>query len=263
MSAIPHLVGMVHLLPLPGSPLFSGSMTDVLDAARSDATELAKAGFPALMIENFGDGPFFADAVPAETIAAMSIAVEAILHQSGLPIGVNVLRNDVLAALGIAAATGAGFVRVNVLTGMMHTDQGPITGRAAEALRKRAMIAPRVEIWADVMVKHATPPPGLELRHAALDTVDRGHADAVIVSGHGTGSEPDPEEVRLVSEAVPKETRVVIGSGTTPANVARLHEVADTVIVGSFTKRDGDARNRVDPGRAAHLIDAARACGLL
>ena len=44
-----------------------------------------------------------------------------------------------------------------------------------------------IEIWADGMVKHATPPPGLDIKQAAEDTVIRGLADAVIVSGAGTG----------------------------------------------------------------------------
>ena len=34
------------------------------------------------------------------------------------------------------------------------------------------------EVWADVLVKHATPPPGFDVRQSAEDTVKRGHADA-------------------------------------------------------------------------------------
>src|SRR5690606_40090544 len=90
------------------------------------ARTLADAGFPALMVENFGDVPFYADRVPAVTVAAMTRCVEAVKEATGLSVGVNVLRNDVESALSVAAATGAQFVRVNVLTGTMFTDQGPI-----------------------------------------------------------------------------------------------------------------------------------------
>ncbi|MDH3190212.1 MAG: phosphorybosylanthranilate isomerase, partial [Acidimicrobiia bacterium] len=69
MSSIPHLVGMIHLLPLPGSPGFAGSIDSVIDHALDDAARLQEAGFPALMVENFGDAPFFPDSVPAETVA--------------------------------------------------------------------------------------------------------------------------------------------------------------------------------------------------
>ena len=263
MSPIPRVVGMVHLLPLPGSPGFNGSMDEIMKTAVSDASDLADAGFPALMIENFGDVPFLADGVPAETISAMTVSVTEVSDATGLPFGVNVLRNDAVSALGIAAATGAAFIRVNVLTGIMYTDQGPIVGQAAAVLRKRSQLVPGVEIWADVMVKHAAAPAEIDASQAAADTVERGRADAVIVSGSGTGAEPDMHEATVVRAAVPTETRVVIGSGANVDNLSRLTGTADSVIVGSSIKVDGDARNRVDPRRASRFIEVARDDGLL
>lgn len=263
MSAIPHLVGMVHLLPLPGSPGHTGSLTDVIDAARSDAHALAESGFPAMIVENFGDVPFYSEIVPAETVATMSRVVHEVLEETGLTVGVNVLRNDANAALAVAAATGARFVRVNVLTGVMYTDQGAITGKAAVVLRNRARLAPDVEIWADVMVKHAVPPHGSSIEQTAADTVERGCADAIIVSGPETGAWPDIEETARVRAAIPKDTRLAVGSGATAENLSSLTDVADTVIVGSSLKYDGDARNRVDPARARRFVVVAREQGLL
>ncbi|MGB7860938.1 MAG: BtpA/SgcQ family protein [Acidimicrobiia bacterium] len=263
MSAIPHLVGMVHLLPLPGSPGYGGAIGEITRTAVEDATALADCGFPALMIENFGDVPFFADAAPAETVAAMAVVVDAVRRATDLTIGVNVLRNDLLSALGIAAATDAAFVRVNVLTGIMYTDQGPIIGRAAEALRSRARLCPDVEIWADVLVKHATPPPGMDIGQAAADTVERGLADAIIVSGSGTGIEPGLDRLTAVKTNIPKETRLVIGSGANTSNLSQLTEVADTVIVGTALKIDSQAANRVDPIRGRQFVQAGTDCGLL
>jgi uncharacterized protein len=263
LSPIPRLVGMVHLLPLPGSPGFKGSIEEVLDAAVADALSLARAGFPAFLVENFGDVPFHADASDPETVAAMSLAARAVSAATGLPFGVNVLRNDALSALGIAVVTGAAFIRVNVLTGVMFTDQGPIVGRADELARRRSALAPEIEIWADVMVKHATPPPGLDIRQAAEDTVIRGLADAVIVSGAGTGLEPDLHEAALARSAIPKGTRLVIGSGAGVDNLGRLVEVADTVIVGSSLKVDGSANSPLDMARVAPFVEAARHHGLV
>ncbi len=263
MTPIPRLVGMVHLQPLPGSPGYSGSMPDVMADAASEARALSTAGFPALMVENFGDVPFRAERVGPETVAAMALAVAAIIEATQLPVGVNVLRNDALSSLAIAVATGARFIRVNVLTGVMHTDQGTITGKADDLMRQRASLAPGVEVWADVLVKHATPPPGLDAGQAAEDTVLRGLADAVIVSGRGTGGEPDLEVARVVRSSVPKETRVVIGSGATTANLGSLLESADTVIVGSSLKADGLATSKVDPTRAAAFVETARDHGLI
>ena len=147
--------------------------------------------------------------------------------------------------------------------GMMYTDQGPIAGKAAEVLRKRSTLAPDVEIWADVMVKHAAAPHGIDARQAAGDTVERGLADAVIVSGSGTGAEPDIHEANIVKAAVPPTTRVVVGSGANVGNLSKLLNIADTVIVGSSIKVDGDANKRVDPIRAARFAQVAGEHGLL
>lgn len=263
MSSIPHLLGMVHLLPLPGSPLHQGSLRQIVDRAVSDATALTGAGFPALIIENFGDVPFHRESVPAETVAAMTLAVTAVAEATGVPIGVNVLRNDAMSALGIASATGAVLVRVNVLTGLMYTDQGPIIGRAAEVIRKRNAIAAGVEVWADVHVKHAVAPVGATPGQMAIDTVERGLADAIIVSGSGTGLEPDLQELSVIRESVPKDTRLVVGSGASTQNLPELLEYADTVIVGSSLKADGDAHNQVDTLRASRFVETARANGLI
>jgi membrane complex biogenesis BtpA family protein len=246
------LIGMVHLGPLPGAPSYTGDLRTVIDAAVADAATLAAAGFDAVMVENYGDAPFFADDVPEITLAAMTRAVEAV-DGAGLPVGVNVLRNDALAALAVAAATGAGFIRVNVLSGTMFTDQGPIVGRAAEVARFRTEHCPDVAVMADVFVKHATPPDGLTLEDATKDLSERSGADAVIVSGTATGSGANLDEVQLVAAAT--DLPVYVGSGVTAATVAETLKVADGVIVGSATKARIDAP--VDAALAAAVVEAA------
>lgn len=263
MRNIPHLVGMIHLKALPGSPGFTGSIDSLLGTALDEASLLVDAGFPALIVENFNDVPFFADTVPAETVASMTRITDALVRETGVPIGVNVLRNDAMAALGIAAATGAPFIRVNILSGVMYTDQGPIVGRAAEVMRKRAELGADIEVWADVLVKHATPPPGMDARQATEDTLERGLADALIVSGSGTGHAPDLERLKMVREAAGPNTRIAVGSGAEPASFEDLAAHADTLIVGSFTKVDGQASNPLDPGRVAAAVDAARSIGII
>lgn len=252
---LPRLIGMVHLGSLPGSPGYRNDLQAVVDAAEADAVALADAGFEAVIVENYGDAPFFADDVPNATVAAMTRAVGAVSESTGLATGVNVLRNDASAALAIAAATGAGFVRVNVLSGTMYTDQGPIVGRAAEIARLRRQLCPEVAIVADVFVKHATAPPGLTIENAARDLAERGGADAVVVSGTGTGRPLDLDELIRVRAAI--DLPVLAGSGVTSETVAEILSIATGAIVGSATKVDGIATAPVDPIRAASLIAAA------
>jgi uncharacterized protein len=252
---VPHrLIGMVHLRPLPGAPSFDGDLDGVIAAAVADADALAAAGFDAVIVENFGDAPFFPDDVPKTTVAAMTMAVVAVAGV-GLPVGVNVLRNDALAALSIAAVTPASFIRVNVLAGTMFTDQGPIVGSAAEVARFRAAHCPDVAVLADVFVKHATPPPGLSLRDATIDLSDRSGADAIVVSGSSTGAPAAVDDLETVTGST--RLPVFVGSGVTADTIGAILRIADGAIVGTATKPDGRIEAPVDPDLAGAVVAAA------
>jgi membrane complex biogenesis BtpA family protein len=228
-------------------------------AARADAEALAGAGVDGIMVENFGDVPFHPDAVPPEAVSALTMAIRAVQEMApGIPVGVNVLRNDARSALGIAAVTGAAFMRVNVHSGTMWTDQGPISGRAHETLRVRSALGAEVAILADVHVKHATPLPGESLADAARDTWFRGLADVVVVSGAGTGLATDPARIEAVRKAVPGAP-VWVGSGVTPESLPALAGRVQGLIVGSWLQVDGQAGRRVDPARAHAFMETARA----
>jgi len=256
MAALPRLIGMVHLLPLPGSPEFSGDLIPVVEQAVSDARTLAAAGFDGLMIENFGDAPFYPDCVPPVTVAAMTRVAASVAAAVELPLGINVLRNDALSALSIAAVVGASYIRVNVLTGTMFTDQGPIVGRAAEVARLRAALGVDVKILADVMVKHAVPPPGLTLEQAADELTGRGGADAVIASGPATGRPPTLEHLEQTKAAI-GDLPLYVGSGATAVTARSFLTAADGLIVGSATKRNGDIGAPVDVTLAGEVVAAA------
>ena len=253
---LPRLIGMVHLAALPGAPGYRGGIGEVIAAAVRDAETLQIAGFDGLMIENYGDVPFFAEKVPSITVSAMTAAVQAIADAVDIPFGVNVLRNDGEAAMSIAAVTGASYIRVNVLSGSMQTDQGLITGRAAELARLRRSLGLEVGILADVFVKHAVPPSGLTIEQAAADTWERGLADALIVSGAGTGEEPDAGDLRRVHVAVP-DAHLLVGSGARVDNVTKLLETAGGVIAGTALKHGHVTTAAVDLDQARAFIEAA------
>jgi hypothetical protein len=255
------LIGVVHLAATPGAPRFGGDRAAVVRRAVADAQALVAGGVDALIVENLGDVPFFARSVPPETVAIMTLALDAVLRVAGsVPVGVNVLRNDARAALGLCAATGASFVRVNVHCGAAVTDQGVIEGDAAHTLRERTRLCPDVKLLCDVHVKHAMPLGGGSIESAALDTLQRGLADALIVSGEATGSAPDAERIARVRRAVPQAV-ILIGSGLDERNAGALLEHADGAIVGTSLKRDGRVDQPVDEARVARLrklFDAAR-----
>jgi membrane complex biogenesis BtpA family protein len=228
-------------------------MQQVIDAALRDARALEDGGVDGIIVENYGDTPFYPEAVPAATIAAVTLAVAAVLRSVSIPVGVNVLRNDAAAALAVCAATGAAMMRVNVHTGAMLTDQGWLTGRAHETLRRRAELGADVAILADVFVKHATPAQGLTIEDAARDTWERGHADALIISGSGTGEAASLTDIGSVRASVP-DAAILIGSGLTVDNAADMLRHADGAIVGSALKTDGHAASPVSLERVRQLM---------
>lgn len=250
------VIGVVHLKALPGSPGYGGDMDAVLAAAIADTAAYLAGGADALIVENFGDTPFFGGPVPPETIAAMTAAALAVRKRAELLLGINVLRNDARAALGIAAAVGARFVRVNVHAGAMATDQGVLEGRAAETMRVRAALAHEIEVLADVHVKHARPLTDESIEDAASNLYHRARADGVIVSGNATGAETSLEDLRRVRSVLP-DAKLFAGSGVTLQVVADVLRIADGVIVGTALKHDGDIDAPVDQERVREFMNAA------
>jgi membrane complex biogenesis BtpA family protein len=253
----PAIIGVVHLPPLPGTPGAAQPIDQIARYAVSEARVLADAGFDAAIVENFGDAPFHADRVEPHTVAAMTVVAQAVRQEVKLLLGINVLRNDAMAALAIATAAGAALVRVNVLTGVYATDQGVIEGRADEVMRFRDAIGCGAAVLADVHVKHATPMSQPDIVLAAEETAYRGRADALILTGSTTGRPADFADADRVRAAVP-DRPILIGSGVTPDTIAEALRHADGVIVGTAIKRDAKTTNRIDPTRARELTHVAR-----
>ncbi len=251
------IIGVVHLLPLPTSPRWGGNLGAVIERAEREAAALASGGVDGIIVENFFDAPFAKDAVDPAVVSAMSLIVDRLQNLVTLPIGVNVLRNDARGALAIASCIQAPFIRVNVLTGAMATDQGVIEGCAHDLLRYRRELGSDVKILADVLVKHARPLGATNLTTAVQDTIERGLADGIILSGWATGSPPTREDLELASTAA-NETPVFIGSGANWENIASLLGAANGVIVSSSLKRHGKREEPIDPIRVSQFVEAAR-----
>jgi membrane complex biogenesis BtpA family protein len=253
------VLGMLHLAPLPGSPRYDGPLARIRERLLWDAEALAAGGVDGFVLENFGDAPFYPKRVPAHVVAHMSVLASEVSRHYELPLGINCLRNDALAALAIAQATGAAFIRVNVLCGARVTDQGIIEGQAHALLRERASLnATHIAVLGDVDVKHSTPVgTPRPLAQEVDDLVTRGMADGVVVSGAATGSPTDVAHLRAVREAAP-DVPVLVGSGVHMDNVDALVPLVDGLIVGTSLKRDGVATNPVDLGRVRELMARLR-----
>lgn len=244
------IIGMVHLLPLPGSPRYDGRGLDgIMGRALQDAKALREGGIDGLMIENFGDAPYLKANVGPEAISAMASIVKEVIDAVEVPVGVNVLRNDAEAALAIANAAGGEFIRVNVFTEAIVSDQGIIEACAPKLIRyRRRLGAEGIKIFADVHVKHGALLSARPIEESARDAAYRGFADALIVTGARTGEASELQSLLKVKKAAPDKP-VLIGSGATRQNVAKLLERADGAIVGTSFKVGGIVENPVDGTR--------------
>ena len=252
----PRIVGVLHLPPLPGSARGgrAANMDQIVDAILRDASVYASAGVDTVIVENYGDLPFVRGRVDAAVTSAMTRVVDAVQRETGMAVGVNVLRNDVITAASIAAMTGARFVRANVYVGVMQTESGIIQGCAHDVQQELKRLGAEVEVWADLAVKHAAPLVERSICEQADDATERAFASALILTGPATGKAADPTAVadlRAHDSRVP----IYVGSGATETTIPTMPG-ATGFIVGTAMKIDGVVTNPVDPARVRAIIAA-------
>ncbi|MGY4706369.1 BtpA/SgcQ family protein [Candidatus Bipolaricaulota sp. J31] len=253
------IIGMVHLPPLPGSPGYRGEpVEEIVEFALREAEALCEGGVDAILVENFHDYPYPTGKVPTPTLIAMAAVAHRVKEAVDRPVGVNLLFNDAEDELYLAWCLGLDFIRVEGFVDLLLSDMGPLLPAAPDLMRlRRTLGAEGVAILADVQGKYTHALPARDIVDSARDALERGLADAVILTGARTGQSAPLGLVRHLKEEFP-EAKVLLGSGITPQSVPELLAVADGAIVGSYFKRDGNVHNPVDPARVRELMAAAR-----
>ena len=246
------IIGMVHLKPLIGAPLYE-SMEKVIARAITDAQALEVGGVDGIIVENVFDIPFYPDRVPPETISAMTLVAAKVAENIDLPLGINVLRNDSISAMAIATVIEASFIRVNVLSSAYVTDQGIIQNKAYELLRYRSFLRSNVKIFADLRVKYAKLLVDRPICLEAEELTTRSLADAIIITGEKSGSPPDKSLIEAVRKCA--KSPIIIGSGLTIGNLADYLPLVDGAIVGTYFKEDGIFENPVSVKRVKEFME--------
>jgi len=251
------IIGMVHLLALPGAPRYD-SRTGIagnLEWAMNDARALEDGGVDAVMFCNEFDVPY-PKKVGAETVAAVTHLASRVTEKISLPHGISVLF-DFFATIAIAKATGAGFARV-ILTGAYAGDYGIMDTFGAELLRFRKSIdAEQVKLFTNISGEFGAPIAKRPIEISAKGAVFVGLGDALIVQGPMTAMETDVEDIRRVKETV-RDIPVLAGTGVNVDNVTKILRYADGAIVGTSLKVAGSTWNRVDEGRVKEFMSVVR-----
>jgi membrane complex biogenesis BtpA family protein len=249
---------MIHLPALPGTAAGKNAkFSDLVKYALQELESLQKGGVDGVIVENFWDVPYYPDEVPAITIAAMAAVAGAVVQKSSVPVGVNILYNAYKAEISVARAIGASFLRAEVFVDPAISETGLIPASSPALIRERsALYAEDVAILADVQGKNTTPMWSRPITESAVDAEKRGLADAIVVTGVGTGksaSMADLQEVRNVI-GLP----LLAGSGVNPKSLASILSVCDGAIVGSYFKQGGSISAPTDPERVAELMAVAK-----
>lgn len=250
------IIGMVHLLPLPGSPGFAGSLEDIYTRAEWEIDILYKAGVDGMIIENLGDEPYLIGEPSAEQLAIMAAVTYQARRSTAMPVGVNVQFNAWQAEIGLAYGCMADFVRVEVFVDTVLMAQGSVQPCAAQITRyRKALNAQGVHLFADIQTKYTRNVLAQSLGVSARDAEAAG-ADALIVTGAGTGMATPLEAVTEARQA--SALPLLVGSGTHSGNVAEVLQHADGVIIGSALKEDGRAENKVSLERATAFMQQVK-----
>lgn len=249
-------IGMVHLLPLPGTLHYGGNFQAILDQAVSDAKKLEEANFDALIVENVNDAPFEYDSMTPLQLYSLAIVCDHVRRSVSIPMGIDACGESVQ-GIYIGALTGASFVRVPYFVDIRIGQNGLINpcGYQAVMTRKRAGLE-HIRILADIQVKHTYPLCENIPVEASASWAKAIGADAIIVTGLATGMETPIETMQRVKAVV--DLPVVVGSGMNASNTCKQFEYCDGAIVGTAVKEQGSLMRPVDKKKAVEFMEAAK-----
>lgn len=248
------IIAMIHLAPLPGSPLYDkdGGMQKIIDLAGADIAALQQGGVDAVMFGNEGDRPYLLKASP-QSLAAMAFAVGELKRMIKIPFGVNYLW-DPVASVGLGIASGARFVR-EIFTGVYDSDMGLWAPDAATAVRLRSDCnRSDMKLLFNINAEFASPVGDRSIAARAKSAVFSSLADIVLVSGPMTGQAVETGNLKTVKDALP-DTPVFANTGVNIGNVADILSIADGAVIGTHFKVDGDTWKAVDGERVKRFMD--------
>ncbi|XP_046897628.1 uncharacterized protein F13E9.13, mitochondrial isoform X1 [Hypomesus transpacificus] len=248
------VIGMVHVQALPGTPLSTMAIPQLVEEACREAEIYHNAGIDGLIIENMHDIPYSFSVGP-EVCASMTAVCDAVrASYPSLPLGIQILSAANQPALAVALASRLDFIRAEGFVFSHVADEGILNACAGDLLRYRKQIgAERVQIYTDIKKKHSSH--ALTSDVSVVETARAAEfflSDGLIITGTATGLQADPAELKDVAQSVKIPT--LIGSGVTFNNVEDYLD-ANAMIIGSHFKKGGYWANQVDPERVKRFME--------
>jgi membrane complex biogenesis BtpA family protein len=249
------VIGMVHLLPLPGTPFYQeGSLDQTLEKAVADATALRNGGADGCLIQTVDRVYPAGDEADYARVAAMAAVTRAVAMATGpeFHVGVQIMVNALKASVAVAKVCGGSFIRCTALVGATVGASGMVEANPHDFLTYRARIgAQSIALIAEVNSRHfhwlgeqSTADIARMAARVGAEAVEVSHPDEAT----------NAQLVREIKQAMP-HLPVILGGYTTHGNVARRLADADGAFVGACLKTDR-WDGRVDIDRVRAYVDA-------
>lgn len=235
-----YIVGLVHLLPLPGTPFFeAGSLEKNIEKAVADALALSRGGAHGCLIQTVDRAYGNQDDTDYARVAAMARIVDAV--RKAVPkdflVGVQLMWNCITPSLAVAKVCGADFVRCTALVGVSDSPYGTVEAQPLKVQEyRRKLDAMDIALIAEIQGYHfqgGDGDPIKELCSRAYFAAYAG-ADAVEIV------DKDEEKNNRMAQAVMQMgIPVVLGGGTNAGNVKSRMRYARMALVGSCFEKKG------------------------
>lgn len=230
------IIGLVHLCPLPGTPLYrQGDLERSREKVKRDVSALLEGGASGCLVQSVDKIYPSTDDTDYARVAGMALLVETARQIAGpdFLIGAQLMWNCITPSLAVAKVCGADFTRCSVLVGQSPSPFGMIQADPLKVMSYRQKIeAQDIAMVAEISGYHflqngTYDPESLKSMAKSAMTVG---ASAIEVYS------PDPvlndQMVRDIKGSLP-QAPVILGGGTNVENARQRLSLADGAFVGS------------------------------
>lgn len=230
------IFGMIHLS-------FDEADDDRIKRAIRETQILEEEGVDGIIVENYHGS--------VDDIEKYFEQSKAILENSKLIVGINVLPNDYKEALELADKVGAKFIQLDYVAGTYLNNKFIYESHFLSIREKY----PHILVLGGVWPKYYEPVETSKLKDDIKSGMKR--ADAIVVTGAGTGKETPLDKIKEFKDIV-GDFPLIIGAGLTPDNISVQLALANGGIVGSSFKPGEITRKEIKRELVKSFMDEVR-----
>ncbi len=246
------VIGMVHLLPMPGNAAYRDNKEEIIRNAIEDAKTLIDCGVDAISLENFSDWPQYSTEVPLEAYSLMLRIATEIKSFCPVPFGINIEMNAFVQEWAMAYAIDADFIRLEAFVDNRAGSFGMIEACSTPLAKLMKDYPAKTLLFTDVHTAETYGCPEVPINELAQNAINH-DSHAIIVTENDQCKKITVEDVKSMRDKI-GDFPIIVGAGVKTDNVLQYLEYADAVIVGRGFKT-GD---RVDPAKVKEFMQVVR-----